>query len=178
MLARHALASERSLVATEEADRAVNRLENVKAAVVVAQETAREIQERAHQRIASVVTRCLKTIFGDDAYDFMIRFESKRGQTEAQLMLVRDGVEIEPMEAAGGGVVDVAAFALRLACLVLSRPPVRRLLLLDEPFKFVSMGYREQIRGLLLGLAEEMGVQIIMVTHLDDLRIGQVVEIE
>jgi len=83
------------------------------------------------------------------------------------------------MTAAGGGVVDVAAFALRLSCLMLSKPPLRRILILDEPFKYVSerRGYRERVRQLLESLAEEMGIQILMVTHIEALQTGDIVEL-
>lgn len=143
----------------------------------IAQGVAEAVQQQAHRRIAAVVTRCLKAVFGEDAYEFRIDFSQKRGKTEAKLLFVRDGVEIDPTTAAGGGCVDVAAFALRLACLVLSLPRRRRLLVLDEPFRFVSREYRPAVRELLLKLAEELGVQIIMVTHMPDLMVGNVIEI-
>lgn len=94
------------------------------------------------------------------------------------MVFIRDGQEIDPMSASGGGVIDVAAFALRLACLLLATPRPRRLLVLDEPFRFVSAKYRPKIRALLLQLSEELGVQIILVTHITELQIGTVHTIE
>lgn len=142
----------------------------------ILQHIATTIQEQAHSKIASVVTRCLEAVF-DDPYEFQITFERKRGKTEAVLSFVRDGQQVHPLSASGGGVVDVAAFALRLACLMLSVPRKRRTLVLDEPFKFVSKEYRHRIRELLETLAEEMDVQFIMVTHIPELECGKVVEI-
>lgn len=152
--------------------------EDLASAQAIVQEVAETVQSHAHRRIASVVTRCLETVFGEDAYEFRIDFEKKRGKTEARLLFCRDGLEIDPLTAAGGGVVDVAAFALRLVCLVLSKPPKRRLLVLDEPFRFLSRDHTPAVRQLLLSLAEEMKVQIILVTHNAALRAGKVVEIE
>jgi DNA repair exonuclease SbcCD ATPase subunit len=86
-------------------------------------------------------------------------------------------MEVDPMAAAGGGVVDVAAFALRLACLMLHRPAVRRTVVLDEPFKFVSADRRGYVRQMLEDLAEELNVQFIMVTHIEELKTGHVIEI-
>jgi len=86
-------------------------------------------------------------------------------------------VEVDPLSASGGGVVDVAAFALRLSCLCLSKPKRRHLLVLDEPFKFVSEEYRHRIRGMMEKLSEEMGVQIIMVTHIKELETGKVIRL-
>lgn len=111
------------------------------------------------------------------AYQFRIEFGRKRGRTEARLLFVRDGEEIDPISASGGGVVDVTAFALRLACLILTRPAVRRLIVLDEPFKHLSAEYRVRVRSMLEGLAEQMDTQIILVTHSTEFHIGKVVEV-
>lgn len=171
-LAQQQVAQEKVFLREAKAGRAT-----ATAAQALVQEVAKGVQEVAHQRIAAVVTRCLKAVFGEDAYTFVIRFASKRGKTEAQLLFVRDGLEVDPVDAAGGGVVDVASFALRLACLLLATPPGRKLLVLDEPFRFVSKAYRPQVRRLLETLAGEMGVQIIMVTHAPELVAGKVIEL-
>lgn len=145
-------------------------------ALDIAQKVAKKVQQEAHSRISAVVSRCLSTVF-DDPYEFQIIFEEKRGKTEARIVFIRDGKELDPLTAAGGGVVDVAAFALRLACLVLARPPHRKLVVLDEPFKFVSLAKIPKVRALLESLSEEMGLQIIMVTHITDLQTGNIVEV-
>ena len=86
-------------------------------------------------------------------------------------------MEVDPMTASGGGVVDVASFALRLSCLVLSKPPINRILILDEPFKFLSEDYRERVRILLETLSKEMKTQIILVTHIEELKTGRMIEL-
>lgn len=140
----------------------------------IAQEVAAAVQEAAHARVADVVSRSLAAVFDESAYEFKILFEAKRGRTEARLVFVRDGEEADPLSAAGGGAVDVAAFALRLSVLLLSRPPRRRLLVLDEPFRMLSREYAPRARLLLEMLSRELGVQIIMVTHNADLAAGRV----
>lgn len=165
-------------VADEEAAlaKAVVHVQACEKAQCIVQAVAEAVQEAAHQQIACVVTRCLKAVFGDEGYEFQIEFVRKRGRTEANLYFVRDGLQLG-MEAVGGGVVDVAAFALRLASLALSLPRRRKLLIADEPFRFVSKEYRPQVKALLETLAEEMGLQIVMVTHSPDLVCGKVIEI-
>lgn len=145
---------------------------------VIVQTVAQQVQKQAHERIAAVVSRCLKAVF-DDPYRFKIVFDRKRGKTEARLVFVRKDLELDPIDGCGGGVIDVAAFALRLACLMLRKPQRRRLLVLDEPFKFVSdkKEYRSRVRDLLETLADEMKVQFAIVTHDPTLEIGKVVEI-
>jgi len=154
--------------------------ENVKhteIAQTIVQGIAQKVQSEAHLRIASIVTRCLHAVFGEDSYDFRIVFDRKRGKTEARLLFVRDGKEYDPLSSSGGGVVDVASFALRLACLLLSRPVRRRLLVLDEPMKHLSSVYRPAICELLQRLTKELSVQMIMVSHSEEFQIGKVIEL-
>jgi len=145
----------------------------------VVQEVAARVQQQAHDRIASVVSRCLAAVFGEDAYQFRIDFEQKRGRTEAKLVFVRGDLVLEdPTGESGGGQVDVAALALRLACLALSRPRKRLLLCLDEPMRNVNGEvYQERVGQLLLTLAEEMGVQFVVVSDDDWLKVGKVIEL-
>ena len=160
-----------------EAEQAKRRAEEAEDARKFLQAVAATVQRRAHGQIASVVTRCLEAVF-DDPYEFRIEFAEKRGKTEAKMLFVRNGNPIDPMSASGGGVVDVAAFAARMACLLLSRPARRKLLLLDEPFRFVSRDLRPRVRELIETLAEEMQVQFVLVTHDPQLAIGKVVEVK
>lgn len=152
---------------------AEDELFHTEEAAGIVQGVAQLTQQQAHDRIGAVVSQCLETVF-DEAYEFQIVFDQKRGRTEARLVFLRDGCEISPLAASGGGVVDVAAFALRLACLALSRPQRRRVVIMDEPFKFVSAEYRARVRDMLDELSDEMGVQFIMVTHIEELQTGHV----
>ena len=142
----------------------------------LAQIVAQTIQQRAHSMIAKVVSKCLETIF-DEPYRFEIIFERKRGKTEAKLIFERDGMEIDPLTASGGGVLDVASFALRLAAITLTKPHCRKIIIMDEPFRFVSEGYRSKIKELLQNLSEEYGFQFIMVTHIKELVCGRNIDL-
>jgi len=142
----------------------------------LAQHVAQVIQQKAHDQIARVVSRCLSAVF-DEPYEFRIHFERKRGRTEARLTFDRDGMEVDPMTASGGGVVDIASFALRLSCLILNKPPLRRAMVMDEPFRFVSEEFRDRVKALLDTLSEEMKTQFVMVTHINELKMGQVIEL-
>lgn len=147
-------------------------------ALTIVQAVGQYVQETVHKQIARVVTRCLKAVFGKDAYEFRIRFERKRGKTDAILEFVEDNVVLDPMDEGCGGQLDVAAFALRLACLLLIRPKVRKLMVMDEPFKNINgEEYQSRVGGLLLDLAKEMKVQFIIVTDDEWLKIGKVIQL-
>lgn len=130
------------------------------------------VQQKVHDRVAGVVTHCLRSVFGDGAYEFRLVFEQKRGKTECRPVFVRYGQEVHPLRGAGGGAADVASFALRLVSLVLTRPALRRVLILDEPFRFLSAEYTDAARSLIEELSEQMGVQFIVVTHSEVLQAG------
>lgn len=160
-------------VELEQSETALNDLQEAHS---IAQAVALAIQQQAHNQIAGVVSACLETVF-HEPYVFKIKFEKKRGRTEALLVFERNGLEVDPLTASGGGAVDVASFALRLSCLLLSKPKLRRVLIMDEPFKFVSEEYRENVRVLLEQLSKEMSIQFIFVTHIQELVTGKVVKL-
>ncbi len=152
------------------------RNEAITESLHLAQCVAEQVQTQAHAQITGVVNRSLQAVF-DEPYIFKIKLEKKRNRTEAALVFERNGLDVDPLTASGGGVVDVAAFALRLSCLMLSRPKVRRILILDEPFKNLSKEYRPRLRQLLTALCDEMQVKILMVTHMKELKLGNVHEL-
>ena len=154
-------------------------LSSLEEARVIAQTVAQTVQQQAHNKISNVVTKCLQTVFnGKDRYSFKINFERKRGRTEADLILIKNGHEIsDPLTGDSGGVVDIAAFALRISCLILSKPTLRRVVLLDEPFKYIDIDNRENAKILLETLSKDLGIQFIMVTHDDEFKIGKVIKL-
>jgi DNA repair exonuclease SbcCD ATPase subunit len=164
-------------------DKAINKLERIEQEIADIQSAQKHaqliiqgIQENVHSKIANIVTLCLSSVF-DDPYTFRILFLRKRNKTDAKCVFERDGLVVNPMRASGGGVVDVAAFALRLACLLMIKPSPRKLMVMDEPFKFVSEEYRDNVRMMIEKLADEFNVQFIMVTHIKELVTGKVVKL-
>ena len=157
--------------------KANERFETVQKAQIIAQETAQQVQQQAHLQITGIVNRSLQTIF-DEPYTFKIEFEQKRGRTEAALIFERGEMKLDPLTSSGGGVIDVAAFALRLSCLLLTRPQARKVLILDEPFKNLSANYRPRLQSLIETLSKELGIQIIMSTNIESLEMGKVVDLQ
>jgi ABC-type taurine transport system ATPase subunit len=117
-------------------------------------------------------------VFGPE-YAFKIDFRKSRGRTEANLILLRNGHEIEDaLNEDSGGVCDVASFGLRLSCLLLIKPKLRKILIMDEPFKNVhSEIYRERVREMIVQLSEKFKMQFIIVTGIDDFIVGDVVRL-
>lgn len=158
-------------------EEATEELENTQEAQAIVVAMASGLQAAVHSRLSAVVTKALKAVF-DDPYEFALRFETKANRTNVVLVFTRDGLEVDaPLDACGGGVVDVAAWALRMACLILARPHARRLLVLDEPFKFVWAGGRDKVAQLVSVLSSELGVQLLIVTHEQEYELGNVIRL-
>lgn len=162
---RHYRSVRRSLRAIQQARRDV-------------QSIAQAAQELVHSQLAGVVTRCLQAVWGE-SYQFRILFDEKRGRTEARFVFCRkDGLELDPLEESSGGVVDVAAFALRLVCIVMAYPRRRRLVVLDEPFKNVrGVIYQQRVREMVEQVCTELGFQVILNTDLELLQTGRIVSL-
>jgi DNA repair exonuclease SbcCD ATPase subunit len=140
---------------------------DIEEAQTVLQLIAKQTQENIRYKLEDIVNLSLSTVFGS-RYRFEIKFEIKREQTEASLVLF-DGVnEIDPIESNGGGINDVLSFALRIALLIISKN--RRILILDEPMKFISADLREFCYELMAKLSHDLGIQIICVTHEEELK--------
>ena len=133
-------------------------------AKVVAQTVAQQTQAQLEYCISELVTLALEAVF-DEPYKLKLEFVLKRGRTEAVIEFERDGETLDPMTASGGGAVDVASFALRIALWSLSQPRSRNSILLDEPFRFLSRELQPKAGAMLKMLAERLGLQFIVVTH-------------
>jgi DNA repair exonuclease SbcCD ATPase subunit len=140
-----------------------SRQEALEKAQIFLQGVAKETQEKIRFRLEDIVNLALVSVFGPK-YKFEIRFEIKRGQTEASLLLTDvDGNEMDALESNGGGLADCLSFALRIALLIISKN--RRVLILDEPMKFVSADLRAACYAIMQKLSKELDIQIIAVTH-------------
>ena len=143
-----------------------NRMLALEQALVFVQDVAQKTQEQLVLHIQDVVNTALDTCFPDE-YVFNLVFEIKRNKTEARLVFMKNGFEIDPMEASGGGVVDVASFALRIAAWSLGK--TNNVICLDEPMKFLSRDLQPRAGEILQEISKKLGIQFIMVSHVADI---------
>lgn len=149
---------------TEQVEVAENRYNNALKAREIITTVAKDTQQQLEIRITNIVTMALAAVF-PDPYQFVLRFTERRNQTEADLLLVRDGEEVSPIDATGGGVLDVVSFALRVAILLMSN--YRRIIILDEPFRHLSEDLQPKASEMMKMLSDKLGIQFIMVSHED-----------
>lgn len=146
-----------------------SKLDLMEKVQVFLQKIAKETQERLSLQIEDIINSALDAVFPNE-YTFRLEFTTSRNRTEAQLLFYdqRTGKEVDPMNASGGGVVDLTAFALRIACYVLENN-TDNVIILDEPFRFISRDLQERAGKILKTLSEKLHIQIIMVTHIKEL---------
>lgn len=162
--------------AVREADRFRKSLEDAKRRLALLEEAqaflqkvANDTQEHLRFQIEDIVNLALETCFPGE-YEFSVAFDIRAGKTEASLSFIskRTGREIDPMNASGGGVVDLTAFALRVASYALDNS-CDNVIILDEPYKCLSRDLQHRAGEILKRLAEKLHVQIIMVTHIGEM---------
>ena len=141
------------------------RMKRLEDAQTFLQKVAQETQEHLKFKIEDIVNLALETCFPNE-YTFRLNFNISRGKTEAELVFLSQSSDrpIDPMNASGGGVVDIACFALRIASYVLEQG-IDNVIVLDEPMKFVSKDLLDSAGEILKVLSTKLGLQIIMVTH-------------
>ena len=148
----------------KELDKKSASLEKVR---FVFQEAGTKTQQRIENHISQIVSTALASIW-DDPYEFELEFVIKRGKTEADLWFVRNDSRLSPMDTAGGGAIDVASMALRIAAWSINKN-TRPVIILDEPFKNLSENLQDRAADMLRMLSEKLDLQIIMVSHITKL---------
>jgi exonuclease SbcC len=139
-------------------------------AQIIIQKVAQETQNQFKINVNALVTTALGIVFENDAYEFEIDFVTRRGKTEADIWFIHsNGKKLDPMASSGGGAVDIAAFAARVALWNLSGPKTRPIIVLDEPFRFLSANLQPLASAMVKEISQELGIQIIMVTHNESL---------
>ena len=130
------------------------------------QAVAQHTQEQLKYHIRDVVQLAIDTVFeGEVVFD--ICFEIKNGRTTAKLLFLENDEEIDPLRDNAGGLVDMASLGLRIAAWALGY--TRPVLILDEPMKNLDKEKRPLGAQVIRDLSDELKLQMIIVTHDDEL---------
>lgn len=134
-----------------------------------AREIIREVGIKTQQQlsfhISDITSLALEAVF-NEPYELKVEFVQRRNKTECDLIFEREGVRLEkPKEEAGGGAIDVASFALRIASWSMMTPKTRNVMILDEPFKHLK-GETENrnVLNMIREISQKLNLQIIMVS--------------
>ncbi len=134
-------------------------------ALEIIQCTAKLTQSQLEIHISELVSLALEAVF-PNPYKMVLKFETRRNRSEADLLLQdENGNLLSPMDSVGGGVVDVAALALRIALWRLKRPKPRAVMIMDEPLRFLSSDLQDKASRMLKEISEKLGIQFLIISH-------------
>ncbi len=120
-------------------------------------------------KLETLSNLALSSVFTDKQMEFRVVPNRNKKGLFYELYIITDG-NITPLEdCKGGGVLDIISLCLRISYLRIFKGSLRQVLILDEPFKNLDYIRRLAAIDWLSTTAKEMGLQLIIVTHLVDL---------
>lgn len=148
----------------KERQKTKRRLIRYEKAHAIVKQVELETQRQLQFHISDITSLALEAVF-PNAYTLDVDFIEKRNKIECDLYFVRDGQRIKPVDASGGGAVDVAAFALRTASWSMESPRTDNVLLMDEPLRFLSLDLQDKASEMIKEIANKLKLQFIIITH-------------
>jgi DNA repair exonuclease SbcCD ATPase subunit len=143
------------------------KLQILEQTLFIFQEVATMVQDKMVYHISEVSNLALDAIF-ENPYKLSIYFEIKRNQSECYILFSKgeEKKEIDPLNASGGGVVDIVSYSLRVSLWSIKSGSLIPVIMFDEPLKNLSENYQNQAGQILREVCKKLGLQIIMVTHI------------
>lgn len=122
----------------------------------------------AKTKIEQLCTYAVQYIMGDN-YESVIEIDVARSVPVANLF-IKDkstGLLSSPVEAKGGGIVDICASALRIIVCEIWTPKIDGPIIFDEAYKHVSKEYTPTVSEFLKSIVSDFGRQVVIATHND-----------
>lgn len=164
------LLKEEILNTKEKVDKLKEDIQDSLKAQSIIQLVAQETQQTIEYQISRLVTLALKSI--GKPYTFNLKFVQRRGKTECDIAFEKNGMEFDPLLEVGGGILDVASFALRISLWAIQNPKSRNVFIFDEPFKNINDPKRvlhRKVAKMVKMISEMMEIQIIMVSCIPEM---------
>jgi DNA repair exonuclease SbcCD ATPase subunit len=134
----------------------------------IIREVGLQTQKLLQFHISDITSLALGSVY-DLPYQLVAEFVSRRNKSECDLFFERDGNRVEPIDASGGGAVNIASFALRVAAWSMSRPRTNNLLILDEPLNNLDVVRMPRASEMLKQISKKLNLQLILITHSEEL---------
>lgn len=132
-------------------------------------EASKTARENGKQILCETSSHAIQMVMEQDV-NVDIEFGELSGQPTAELIVKKkasDGtiISTNPAEDDGGGVGDLVSLSAFFALGVLTGEENKAPFFLDEPTKFVSKGYSNNVANFLKEMVSYVGKQTFMVTH-------------
>ena len=112
----------------------------------------------------TLISDGLTQIF-DRPFTFNFKVSQKRGNLCYQPILLENDREVDILNSKGGGVADIISILLRIITILVVKPKLERVLLLDESLSQLSKDYVPRAAKFFKELGRKLGFTILMVTH-------------
>ena len=136
-------------------------------------EVAKMTQADITDYLNSTVSLAINNIPSDQPLKLISQFETRRNQQELDLYIQEGNQEPilldSKVDLVGNSVEELAAFASRLCVASIKNPQPTPFQMHDEPFRALSQESMETVLKMVKELQEELGLQLIFLTHRDDL---------
>lgn len=135
-----------------------------------AQEIIRKVavdtQNQLQIKINDITSLAMEAVFPNPK-KLEIEFVVRRGSTECDIFFIdADGNKMpDLLEENAGGELDIASFAFRIVSYILQSGSIRNTIILDEPFKNLSVEFVDNASRMLKEISEKLDIQFIIVTH-------------
>ena len=139
------------------------KLASLKKIAGIFKKSAVSSQEYLSEYLTALVTDSIKVVFPDRSLIFRVEFSTAR-DTQCNVSLEEDGKKLSLFDSEGYGVLDIISIVLRAAYIVLDKS--EKIMILDEPFRNLSVDRHEAASKMLYDLSHRLKMQIIINTHL------------
>ncbi|MFW6272157.1 MAG: hypothetical protein ACOC2U_00040 [bacterium] len=145
------------------------KLKHLEQAREIIKQVGLKTQKQLEFHIADIASLALESVF-DKPYKLVLKFEERRNTIERDILFEKNNNQIDPQSEGGGGVNDVAAFALRIASYSMQVPKPNNIIVLDEPFKFINgKELQERASDMIRQVSKKLGIQFMVITNESDL---------
>lgn len=143
------------------ADKELVVQEKAQAILLKLEEVWRKDFERG---IEQVVTEGIELVFGRGD-EFLINTQVRAGASAITFEIENASSHAEIQDSQGGSLVQVVSFLLRLILVKASIPPMRQVIILDEPFEGVHAENVPLVATLVRKMVDDSNIQVIIVTQ-------------
>lgn len=112
-------------------------------------------------KMDALISYGLKTVYSDRDLVFKSEIIEHGKKIWIDLQTISDGKKVDPQSQSSVHVIE--SFLLRLLCIMKLKRA--KLLLLDETFSAVDVGYIENFSQLVVQLCKKLGMDVFLVTH-------------
>gem|GEM_PF-6020377 len=135
----------------------------------IIKEASKEARKNASHILEEMATNALQSILNMDKRVEVVLNEDGNTPSAEILVFEKDEfgneIDVDVTEEDGGGIADIVSLAMFVSMIALAGNKNSAPLILDEPTKYVSKGYSENVSKFLYEISRYLNKQIFMVTH-------------